>query len=164
MQKIKEVLAWIFSLFALLCFVVLKPFSISNLLLLIAGLSIMPPIVRWLNKRKKYNEKIKWCLFIVLFLISIFIYSGKTNEDCKLKENTSDYVSQSEEQTKQQEKEKQKSSTNSNDNKNNNRTVYITPTGKRYHYSSECAGKNAEATTKDKAEHQGFTPCQKCVK
>lgn len=42
-------------------------------------------------------------------------------------------------------------------------TVYITPTGKRYHYSASCAGKNATPTTISNAKSRGLTPCQKCA-
>lgn len=42
-------------------------------------------------------------------------------------------------------------------------TVYVTPTGKRYHYSASCAGKNATASTLEKAKSRGLTPCQKCA-
>ncbi|MDP4153781.1 MAG: hypothetical protein Q8865_10175 [Bacillota bacterium] len=42
-------------------------------------------------------------------------------------------------------------------------TVYITPTGKKYHYSEKCAGKNAIATTLDEAKKKGLQPCGKCV-
>ena len=42
-------------------------------------------------------------------------------------------------------------------------TVYVTPTGKRYHYSKECAGKNGTATTLQNAKARGLTPCSKCV-
>lgn len=213
MEKIKKIIPWVFSLFMFLCFVALRPFGISNLLLLSAGLSIMPPVVRWINKRKKYGGKIKWCVFIILFVLSIFTYQGNANVGSKSNENTMDYINQSEEQAKrqeeeekqeeerrqaeekakqqeeekkqaeeqtkqqeeerrrqaeekakQQEKEKQQPSINSNENKNNSRTVYTTPSGKRYHYSSQCAGKNARATTKDQAESQGLTPCEKCAK
>ena len=41
-------------------------------------------------------------------------------------------------------------------------TVYDTPTGKRYHYSRSCAGKNAFETTLDKARKNGKTPCKQC--
>ncbi len=41
--------------------------------------------------------------------------------------------------------------------------VYITPTGKKYHYSKSCAGKNASETTKTKAEKTGLTGCKKCT-
>ena len=41
--------------------------------------------------------------------------------------------------------------------------VYITPTGKRYHYSSDCAGKNASPSTLQQALAKGLTPCQKCA-
>ena len=43
------------------------------------------------------------------------------------------------------------------------RVVYITPTGKRYHYSQSCAGKNAKQTTKNKAEKAGLTGCKNCT-
>lgn len=43
-------------------------------------------------------------------------------------------------------------------------TVYITPSGKRYHYKASCAGKNARGTTLSSAISSGYTPCQKCAK
>lgn len=42
-------------------------------------------------------------------------------------------------------------------------TVYITPTGKRYHYKASCAGKNATPTSLSNAKSRGLTPCQKCA-
>lgn len=41
-------------------------------------------------------------------------------------------------------------------------TVYITPTGKKYHLLASCAGKNATATTKEIAE-KTHEPCKKCA-
>ena len=51
------------------------------------------------------------------------------------------------------------------DGANNNctGTVYTTPSGKRYHYLSSCAGKNATPTTLENAKSCGLTPCQKCA-
>ena len=43
------------------------------------------------------------------------------------------------------------------------RLVYITPTGKRYHYSKACAGKNATESTINKAEKKGLTGCKNCT-
>ena len=43
------------------------------------------------------------------------------------------------------------------------RTVYITPTGKKYHYSASCAGKNAIPTPLSEAQ-QKKDACKKCVK
>ena len=40
-------------------------------------------------------------------------------------------------------------------------TVYFTPSGKRWHRSASCAGKNARAVTMDQVG--GRTPCQKCA-
>lgn len=51
----------------------------------------------------------------------------------------------------------------SSGNVNNSRTVYVTPTGKRYHYSSTCGGKNSTASTISNATARGLTPCQKCA-
>ena len=45
----------------------------------------------------------------------------------------------------------------------NSRTVYKTPTGKRYHLDPECGGKNSYETTLDEAMSSGLTPCQKCA-
>ena len=40
-------------------------------------------------------------------------------------------------------------------------TVYVTPSGKKYHYSASCAGKNARATTLSVAQASGKGPCSK---
>lgn len=42
-------------------------------------------------------------------------------------------------------------------------TVYITPTGKRYHYDNHCNDGNYSPTTLDKAESAGLTPCKRCA-
>ena len=42
------------------------------------------------------------------------------------------------------------------------RTVYITPTGKCYHYSSDCAGKNAMARSLSEVTGS-YRPCKKCT-
>ncbi len=46
----------------------------------------------------------------------------------------------------------------------NDGTVYITPTGKRYHLSPTCGGKNSTPTTLEEALDAGLTPCGKCAK
>ena len=43
----------------------------------------------------------------------------------------------------------------------NVREVYITPTGKRYHYDPQCGGKNSYKVGINNVK--GRTPCQKCV-
>ena len=47
---------------------------------------------------------------------------------------------------------------------NKSNTVYVTPTGKRYHYISTCGGKNSRADTLNAAVSRGLTPCSKCAK
>lgn len=47
---------------------------------------------------------------------------------------------------------------------NTSRTVYVTKTGKRYHYDSQCNGGSYYASTLAEAKRRGLTPCNKCVK
>ncbi len=63
------------------------------------------------------------------------------------------------------------SSTNkSSENKDNkdivvsgDRTVYVTKTGKRYHYDSNCNGGTYMESTLSAAKASGLTPCKKCA-
>ena len=56
------------------------------------------------------------------------------------------------------------SEVNSSENtETSSKTVYITPSGKRWHLNENCAGKNAMATTLEKAEEKSLTPCKKCA-
>lgn len=54
------------------------------------------------------------------------------------------------------------STTSSNSGTKKGSTVYITPTGKKYHYSKACAGKNAKATSLSDAR-KSYDPCKKCA-
>lgn len=45
----------------------------------------------------------------------------------------------------------------------NDRTVYVTKTGKHYHYSSSCNGGNYYRSTLSEALARELTPCDKCV-
>lgn len=42
--------------------------------------------------------------------------------------------------------------------------IYITRTGKRYHYDNSCNGGTYFESTLEEAERKGLTPCNKCVK
>ena len=55
------------------------------------------------------------------------------------------------------------SSSQSNSNNTHGKSVYRTPSGKRYHFDPDCGGKNAYQTTLDSAKSSGLTPCQKCA-
>ena len=44
------------------------------------------------------------------------------------------------------------------------KTVYCTPTGKRYHLDPDRGGKNSREIDLDSAISSGLTPCQKCAK
>lgn len=45
----------------------------------------------------------------------------------------------------------------------NDLVVYVTPSGKKYHYIKTCPGKNSTPTTLSKAIASGKEPCKKCV-
>lgn len=42
-------------------------------------------------------------------------------------------------------------------------TVYITPTGSKYHYDNTCNGGTYKESTLNQAERMGLEPCNKCV-
>ncbi len=42
-------------------------------------------------------------------------------------------------------------------------TVYVTPTGKRYHYDNHCNAGSYSPTTLEKAKAAGLTPCKRCA-
>lgn len=48
-------------------------------------------------------------------------------------------------------------------NQISSRTVYVTKTGKKYHYSSTCNGGKYYSSTLSEAKARGLTPCSKCV-
>lgn len=56
-----------------------------------------------------------------------------------------------------------KSTDTTSANKDNSKTVYITPTGKRYHLDPDCGGVNSRSTTLSDALSRGLTPCMKCA-
>ena len=61
--------------------------------------------------------------------------------------------------------EQQSNDYNSKTQDYKSKTVYITPTGKRYHYSSTCGGKNSkQADLEDAINIYLLTPCKKCVR
>lgn len=46
---------------------------------------------------------------------------------------------------------------------NDSVTVYVTPTGKKYHYSDSCNGGTYRPSTLSEALRRGLKPCNKCV-
>lgn len=49
------------------------------------------------------------------------------------------------------------------ENSENQMVVYVTPTGKRYHYANPCGNGKYSPATLEQALKRGLTPCQKCV-
>ena len=45
----------------------------------------------------------------------------------------------------------------------NGRTVYITPSGEKYHYANPCGTGEYSPVTLGEAEARGLEPCEKCV-
>ena len=65
--------------------------------------------------------------------------------------------------TSSEAKQSNSGSSTSSSSTQNSQTVYVTPTGKRYHLSPTCGGKNSTATTLSNAKSMGLTPCKKCA-
>lgn len=59
--------------------------------------------------------------------------------------------------------EKNENASSKNESPAKGDTVYVAPTGKRYHYSKSCAGKNGRAVSVAEAVSEGKTPCKKCA-
>lgn len=59
---------------------------------------------------------------------------------------------------------KPSTSSGTSTSQSDNKTIYITKTGKRYHYSSTCNGGTYYKSTLAEAKRRGLTPCNKCVK
>lgn len=55
------------------------------------------------------------------------------------------------------------STTTSSTQSSTNKTVYVTKTGKRYHYDNNCNGGTYYPSTLSEAQSRGLTPCNKCV-
>ena len=61
---------------------------------------------------------------------------------------------------------KAKATANKGDSDNDDtdgKTVYRTPSGKRYHLDPHCGGKNSYKVTIEKAKDAGLTPCKTCA-
>ncbi len=56
-----------------------------------------------------------------------------------------------------------KKTTTTQATQNNSRTVYRTPSGKRYHFDPECGGRNSYSVSLDDAKASGLTGCLKCA-
>ena len=53
---------------------------------------------------------------------------------------------------------------NSSSSASQSKTVYVTKTGKKYHYNGSCNGGTYYASTLEEAKRRGLTPCEKCAK
>lgn len=87
--------------------------------------------------------------------IMVTVYAKETINTEKIIDNTTKKNASTTEDNKNDEYETVKA--------NNGRSVYRTPSGKRYHFDSECGGKNAYSVSLDDAKSSGLTPCQKCA-
>ena len=95
-------------------------------------------------------------------------YSSTASSSSKASTSTSTSSSTQSKSTKQtttssEAKQSNSGSSTSSSSTQNSQTVYVTPTGKRYHLSPTCGGKNSTATTLSNAKSMGLTPCKKCA-
>lgn len=86
----------------------------------------------------------------------------KATNTSSSKKTASDSKTETSSQTKVNSKDN-KSSVSKSSTSSQSATVYITKTGKKYHYSSSCNGATYYPTTIDEAVDKGLKPCDKCV-
>lgn len=80
MGKIKSIIVWCLSIYSILAGICSNEFTISNILFILAGLCIMPPIVKKVTeKTTKYSKKVKWIVFITLTLFAYGTYPVSNN-------------------------------------------------------------------------------------
>lgn len=214
MKKSIKILIWITSIFMLLSFISLSPFGVSNILFLVSGLIIMPPISKLISeKTEKFTSKVKWISFAVVVILAIFTCPSETIEktsddnlnnyqnvnndftdgentkqNSTSQETTSTTTEQStssqkqeninteqnsisqestsitaEQSTSSQKQENSNTEQSTSNNVNSSKSVYKTPTGKRYHLDPDCGGENSSETTLGNAIKLGLTPCKKCA-
>ena len=237
MKKSIKILIWITSIFMLLSFISLSPFGVSNILFLVSGLIIMPPISKLISeKTEKFTSKVKWISFAVVVILAIFTCPSETIEktsddnlnnyqnvnndftdgentkqNSTSQESTSTTTEQSassqkqeninteqniisqeitsitteqstssqkqensnteqnsisitaEQSTSSQKQENSNTEQSTSNNVNSSKSVYKTPTGKRYHLDPDCGGKNSSEITLGNAIKLGLTPCKKCA-
>lgn len=60
-------------------------------------------------------------------------------------------------------KKKSETKTKSSTSSSTSKTVYVTSTGKKYHYSSTCNGGTYYSSTLSAAQSRGLTACNKCT-
>lgn len=88
---------------------------------------------------------------LFVFILVVYLCSCKENNDLPKQDDYSSILFY-ESQYTSSEKEYQ------------SQTVYITPTGKRYHLISTCGGKNSTPASLDDAiQIYNLTPCKKCA-
>ena len=69
-KKKSSTVSWIFSIISFISFFTLSPFSLANIIMLICGLLILPPLVNKIqSKTNKFTNTLKWSMFVILLII-----------------------------------------------------------------------------------------------
>lgn len=108
------------------------------------------PIIIAIAKNKNISRKKKTIWIIVLsisfLLFVVFAPKNDTGRSEKTSSSLPDQV------------------INSDPPKNTDKTVYVTPTGTKYHSNSQCGGSNSTKIGLSEAKNIGLSPCGRCVK
>lgn len=96
--------------------------------------------------------------------ITIEVIGEETTTQTTTKETTTETTTKetTTETTTKRETTTRETTTEEKTTKDKSRTVYITPTGEKYHYSKSCAGKNAIESTLNEVKDR-YDPCKKCT-
>lgn len=150
-MKLKYTALTISFIVAIMLAVFLTPFGPHTVLFVGAAVAVCPlvyfAISKILNDKTVYRYFISF-FFIIIFSITFYILHYHSDigffdlKNPPVIEHTID--------------------TSASKNDRYQKTVYKTPSGKRYHMSKSCAGSSSYEIDKNIAIDEGLTPCQKC--
>ena len=118
------------------------------------------------KSRKNRNMIIAFCVTLFLLcIISFFTVSDfEITVSKKVESSSSVSTTVTENKTVEETVSKKVKEIEEEEYEDDHSVVYATKSGKRYHYSSSCAGENSFAITIEEASKHSLTPCKKCVK
>ena len=125
------------------------------------------------NKQENKKSSVNIVAVLLAFVMGLCagnISSDKIYPDKNADTTSASLISRAPTKAKPTEKAKQKTATTAktqseavSTSDTDSFTVYITPTGRRYHLRPVCAGDNKIESDLDEAATKGLTPCKKCA-
>jgi|GEM_PF-3879178 len=76
-----KLISWVVSMLFIIFFIAVRPFTIANIFMLLAGVITMPIINNFIqSKTNKFTSTVKWVTFAILVICAIIIYPNSVEE------------------------------------------------------------------------------------